>query len=233
MGCFRFHFHGLKQILFLFLWDPVAPHHFPQSHAIHAMERLGAGINEQKYESESIQMRQIVVGTPQKKAFICLVLPLRTYCNWQYFRCSILRIIGLSNREALGSGHQLFALCVSLRPVLCWSLEVSYPTVAPTFMTCPSGCTGDWHDWHDLGHWHTYSWDWRCGYYDDEAGTATGFHISGEICSYYIAFWNPNWQISVPFLRKHSWEDCWHLCRSIESWWNSSKQPSRWQVLNP
>ena len=85
MGCFRFHFHGLKQILFLILWDPVAPHHFPQSHAIHAMERLGAGINEQKYESESIQMRQIVVGTPQKKAFICLVLLLRTYCNWQYF----------------------------------------------------------------------------------------------------------------------------------------------------
>ena len=120
MGCFRFHFHGLKQILFLILWDPVAPHHFPQSHAIHAMEHLGAGINEQKYESESIQMRQIVVGTPQKKAFICLVLLLRTYCNWQYFRCSILRIIGLSNREALGSGHKLFALCVSLRPVLCW-----------------------------------------------------------------------------------------------------------------
>ena len=30
------------------------------------MERLGAGINEQKYESESIQMRQIVLGTPQK-----------------------------------------------------------------------------------------------------------------------------------------------------------------------
>ena len=208
MGCVVF-FHGSS----LCFWKSCGSggttlHHCPQSHVLGTPQKKGTQLS-----GSAEDLLQLPVFSLQHPLHYWPVEPRSTWIGPQAV-CTV---------RATASDPLL---------IEAWRFRIPPSPVMTfmTFMTCPSGWTTG--DWHNLGHWHTYSWAWCWTYYDDEAGTATGFHLSGEICPYYVAFWNPNWQISVPFLRKHCWEDCWHLCSSIESWWNSSqKMPLRWLAL--